>query len=262
MLHPEELRRPGCPTDLELEAVIATEEAALAVHGAHVKGCEHCAARLGWMRDAAQAFNMVVFPSTREKVVRRIMGRGGAWAGWWKWLVPLPIATAAAAAAVVLLVRPPEPKPDYVGVKGLGAPALEVYVGEAGPDGKVRRLADGDVVHPGDGLRFVAQAPGKKVFIVTVDARGQVSKLYPASGTEPVPANGILPGGAVLDAVVGPERVYAVYVPAEVTAIDLREVEAAARLVAEKGGADAVRKMEMLPVEAEQQSVLLEKVAK
>jgi hypothetical protein len=260
MLHAEELRRPGCPTDLELEAVIATEEAALAAHGAHLKDCEHCAARLGWMRDAAQAFNMVVFPSTREKVVRRIMG--GSWPGWWKWLVPLPIAAATAAAAIVLLVRPPEPEPDYVGVKGLGGPALEVYVGEAGPEGKVRRLVDGDRVHPGDGLRFVAQAPGKRVFIVTVDARGQVSKLYPASGTEPVPASGILPGGAVLDAVMGPERVYAVYVPADVTTIDLREVEAAARGVAEKGGPDAVRRMEMLPVEAEQQSVLLEKVPK
>ena len=234
------MRAAGCPTDLELERLLLGEALPCAEHA---RGCALCEARLVEMRALAERFNAMVFPRLRERIAppaRRPLG--------WLWPALMPVA--AVLAAVVLWPR--GPAPDYVGLKG-GRALLEVYVGE-GKEG--RRLATGAQVRPGDGLRFVVTSPTRSAFVFTVDATGRISRLYPAAGPGPAQVDGLLPGGAILDDVTGPERVFAVF-PAD--ELGFEQVEAAVRS-AYAGGADAVRQVDRLPLDALQQSVLLEKV--
>ena len=64
------------------------------------------------------------------------------------------------------------------------------------------------------------------------------------------------PGGAVLDDVTGPERVFAVFPD---RAARFSEIAAAVTQALGEPSAAAVRRLEHLPVELPQQSVLLEK---
>lgn len=242
-------RLPGCPTDLDLELALAGDTEAGRLHGGHTGTCASCGDRLSWMRRAGEAFDARVFPATRERVVRAVVPAKVRWL-W----VAFPAAAACAAAAALVLARPAA---DYVGAKGgdRPSPVLEVYVGEAGHG---RRLEPGDVVHPGDGLRFAIRGAGSKVLLLTLDATGRVSRIYPA-GPVPVPADGVLPGGAVLDAVIGPERVFAVQSDGALT---YEQIEAAVRRALPEVDADSVRLLERLPVDAPQDSLLLEKLPK
>ncbi len=243
-------RLQGCPADLDLERLLAGEAAVRERWEPHTSRCASCTGRLGWMREAGGRFTAQVFPATSEKVAERVARPRRLWA----WL-GAPAAVAAAAAAALLLVptRPPE---GYLGSKGHAAatPGLEVYVGE---HGKGRRVFGGDIVHPGDGLRFVVQTPGQSVFLFTVDATGKVSRIYPSAGAGLVPPDGLLPGGAILDEVTGPERVFVVVAKGPIT---FEAIEAAAQAAVQGRGADAVRRLDKLPLDVPQDSVLLEKV--
>jgi len=245
-MSPIQPRRPGCPTDLELEALLAGERGT-ARHREHAGRCPECAARLAWMRQAGRVFEEQVLPRTWPRVEPRLPQRGRRGRPGWL-LVPLAFASAAAA----LLLLAPRPPGGYVGAKS-GGGAMEIYLSRGGAG---QRVGDGAVVHPGEGLRFVVRAPGRLAMVLTVDARGRVSRLVPAPGAEPPPADGLLPGGAVLDEVLGPERVFAVFLddPSQVEA-----VERAARRAA-GGEADASRRLGRLPLDLEQDTLLLEKV--
>lgn len=241
------MRPAGCPHDLELEQVLAGERIAAAEHAA---SCAHCAERLTAMRAAGEHFRTAVFPRLRDPVA------AAASRPSWRlpWLL-VPVAAAAAVLAVWLVPRV-GPPPDHVGIKGSADPAgptFEVYVGE-GSTG--RRLAPGSAVRPGDGLRFVASSPQRTVFVFTVDARGAVSRLYPADGEAPAVATGLLPGGAVLDEVTGPERVFAVFPD---RSLRFSDVEAAVKRGLGEPGPEAVRRLERVPLDVPQRTVLLEK---
>lgn len=248
-------RQPGCPQDLELERALAGESA-FAAALSHAEGCAGCAQRLSWMRDAGEQFTRRVFPATREAVVQAIQRPPLLTRLLRAWPVALPAAVAAALVVAVApgLLRPPD---DYVGTKGRGAPsplALQVFVDRSG---KAHQLFPGEQVHPGDGLRFVVDAPEREVVLLSIDARGNVSRLVP-SGSARVPATGIVPGGSVLDDVLGPERIFAVELRPGMTVSD---VEAAARQVVSAGGERAVREAGALPLPTAQGTLLLEKVA-
>jgi hypothetical protein len=165
-----------------------------------------------------------------------------------------PLSAAAAAVAIVLATRAPL---DYVGTKG-GGLALTVFVQTA--DG-ARAAADGEAVPAGAALRFRVQpARPCKLWVVSVDAAGQVSRLYPAAGDEPagITSPGPLPGGAILDGRPGPERVFAVCSEGP---MPYPEVERAARAAA-VGGDGALRSasgLGGLPARTAQATVLLEK---
>ncbi len=233
-------RAPGCPSDLELEEFLAGRA------NPHVDGCALCAERLRPMRELGAHFEQVVFPRARARVLdaatkprfpKLVFGL----------LAPL------AAALLFFVFMPRGPRPDYIGDKGgPGRPTLEVYVGE-GQQG--RRLSNGSAVHGGDGLRFVVTSPQRSVFLFTVDSIGHVSRLYPTSGEAPAQLDGLLPNGAILDDVVGPERVFAVFPTGPMR---FSEVEAA--VASAFSGPESLRRVERLPLDASQDSVLLEKV--
>jgi len=171
------------------------------------------------------------------------------------WIAPL---AALAAAAGVALVRAGGPPVNYLGMKGPGL-SLVAYARDASG---ARALADGAAVAPGAGLRFrVRPAQACRLWIVSADAAGQVSRIYPSDGSqgaelragEPV----ALPGGAALDGRPGPERFFAV---CGAGALPLEDVERAARAVGP--GADRVRAargLSGLPADASQATLLVEK---
>jgi hypothetical protein len=147
------------------------------------------------------------------------------------------------------------PGSDYVGTKGFPFTAWL-----ADPAG-ARAVTDGGEVPAAGALRFRVQPPAPcRLWIVSVDSGGQVSRLYPAEGEggAEVRQGGALPGGAVLDGRPGPERLFAVCAPEP---IPFARVKQAARAAA-AGGAGAVRSGKMLPGlprGAVQATLLLEK---
>jgi len=250
MTDPMPARSPGCPQDLDLERALAGEPA-FAATLTHAATCASCTARLAWMRDAADLFARRVLPATRDAVVERLAHRG-----WRRWL-PVAVPVAVAATLAVVLLPTLLPPPNYVGTKGAGVPAplpIQVFVDRSG---KAAEVHTGDRVHPGDGLRFVVDAPDREVVLVSVDARGEVSRLVPG-GSARVPQTGIVPGGSVLDGVLGPERIFAVELQ---PGMDVAKVEAAVRAAVASGGEQAVREASLLPIPASQGTVLLEKVS-
>ena len=248
-------RVAGCPADQVLEQLLAGEALAAERRG-HVDTCAHCAARLEWMREVDRHFTSAVFPRTREAMVERVTAPRWRLPRLWVWLVP---AAVVAAALVLLVVSWRTPPPDYIGLKGGsgGEGTFEVYLGE---NGHGRRLAEGESVRPGDGLRFVVQAPSRAAFVLSVDSAGNVSRLYPSTGDAAGPAEGLLPGGAILDEVAGPERLFAVYPRSEDPPLRFEDVEAAARRAFGGRGPEGVREVERLPLDVPQDTLLLEKV--
>jgi hypothetical protein len=206
------------------------------------------------MQREGEVFQRFVFPATVDRVVARSRPANERMRRWMLAAVPL---SAAAAAALFLLARPSGPPSGYLGVKG-GDLALTVFVDA--PDG-ARAAADGASVPAGAGVRFQVRAKSPcRLWIVSVDATGQVSRLFPATGDAPgeVAQDGTLPGGAILDGRPGPERFFAVCSPQP---LPLVEVERAARTAA-SGGDEAVRVatgLPGLPEGARQATLLLEK---
>jgi hypothetical protein len=243
-------RHLGCPTDLELEALWLREPGAVERHGAHVDGCSDCAHRLDWMRAAEARFRDEVYPATVAAVTAAARPATRARRPWLPWIAALP---AAAALALLLQSSTAQPPDGYVGLKG-DPVALEVFTAEAGG---ARRLSDGDRIPAAAGLRFVAKAPGRTVLLLSVDAAGTVSRIQPPVGAEPHAADGLLPGGALLDGVPGPERIFAVF-PSGSAGFD--EAERAAREAFAGGGPERVRVLRRLPVALDQATLLVEKV--
>jgi hypothetical protein len=235
-----------CPSDLDLELhLLAAAPSRLAPHLAE---CARCRAQLAAMEAAGDEFRREVFPATVDAVVERSVPRRLP-----RWLLAAPLGALAAAAALFLSVRPPA---DYVGAKGATLGMTVLVSDAAGP----RAAADGEPVAAAASLRFeVRSARACRLWLVSVDGGGQVSRLYPMAGeAADVTGAATLPGGAVLDGQAGPERVFAVCAPAP---LPWAEVEGAARAVA-AGGAAAVRAASALgglPRDAAQATVLLEK---
>jgi len=239
-----------CPSDLELERHLLGEVPAVT---AHLAECPLCAARLEEMEREGETFRREVFPATVGEVVARSRPAVIHLRRRWGLLIA-PLSAAAAAVIVFLASRP---APDYVGLKG-GALALAVYVQT--PDG-AHAARDGEAVDAAANVRFhVRPARACGLWILSVDASGQVSRLYPAEGDAAgeLGEATTLPGGARLDGRAGPERVYAVCSPRP---LPYAEVERAVRAAA-GGGAEAVRAARALPglpSEAAQATLLLEK---
>jgi hypothetical protein len=177
--------------------------------------------------------------------------------GWRRpiFLAPIPIA---ALAALLLLVRPGKPPDDYVGVKwGAGEVGLVLFT--AGPTG-VATVGDGAAVFARAQLRFrIRAAPGCNLWIASIDGAGVVSRLFPATGDGSVQVAAgeqDLPGSAILDGRLGPERLYAVCTP---HALPWSELEAGLRRTSVRPGTVRAPAPPALPVGATWTSILLEK---
>jgi len=241
-----------CPSDLALEIfLIKPERSPL---GAHLEACPPCAARIARMRAEGEEFRRVVFPQTVDAVEDAMVKRRFGWK-----LVLAPVsALAVATAAVLFMVRSGPPSDYEYGVKGTGM-ALGVFVNGEGSG--ARAVPDGAAVPASAALRFKVQpAADCWLWIMSVDAKGEISRLYPPKGTPPEKrATGPVPGGAMLDGQPGPERIYAVCAPDETMAWG--EVKAAAAEVA-TGGEERVRAARGLGgslARANQATLLLEK---
>jgi len=241
-----------CPSDLALERhLLSPERSTLA---GHLAACPACAARLETMKRQGEEFLRFVYPATVEAAAER----PSLAKAWRRWLLLVP-ALGGAAALLFLLARPAAPPDDYLGVKGGGPLGLAVFV----QDGASPRLArDGEPVSASAALRFrIRTARPCHLWLLSLDARGQVSRLYPAQGEGGalVERSADLPGGAVLDGQPGPERLIALCAPAP---LGWTLTEQAVRASAGAAGPDAVRRavtVAGLPAGTAQDSLLLEK---
>ena len=236
-----------CPSDLALERHL--QDPARSALVPHLGVCPDCRGRLARKEAEGDEFRRLVYPATvravedaAERAARRRPWRLSLW------LAPL----AATAAAVALLWGPGS---DYVGTKGF--PFTTWLAAPAG----ARLVADGAEVPAAGALRFRVQPPVPcRLWIVSVDSLGQVSRLYPAEGEggADVRQGGTLPGGAVLDGRPGPERLFAVCAREP---LPFDRLERAVRAAAGTGAA-AVRSGKVLaglPRGAAQATLLLEK---
>lgn len=203
-----------CPSDLVLEAWLLEPEGTPLPE--HLATCERCTARLAEMRAQGERFLREVFPLTLAAVEA-----AAAPAPWWRrpWLlVPVLAATAAAA---LLILRPGPPG----GGSGLG---LSVYVQGPGGDRTVR---DGEVIAADASLGVrVRSQKACRLWILSLDDRGQVSRLYPGEGTGGAAVSGQaeIPLGTALDGQAGPRRIWAVCTPSPATWKSLAKVIQAA----------------------------------
>ena len=235
-----------CPSDLALERQL--QDLARSPLAGHLQICPACRERVARMEAEAEDFRRFVYPAT----VGAVEDAAEKAAGRRPWRLSLWLAPVAAAAAVAMLWGP---SPDYVGQKGFPFTAWL-----AGPAG-ARSVGDGGEVPAAGALRFRVQPPVPcRLWIVSVDAGGQVSRLYPAEGEggAEVRQGGALPGGAVLDGRPGPERLFAVCAREP---LPFSRLQRAVRDAA-GGGAAAVRSGRVLPGlprGAVQATLLLEK---
>ncbi|HEU4383393.1 MAG TPA: DUF4384 domain-containing protein [Anaeromyxobacteraceae bacterium] len=237
---------PRCPSDLALERHL--QDPARSPLAAHLPTCPDCRQQVARMEAEGEDFRRFVYPASVE-AVEDAAERA---AGGRRWRLGLWLAPVAAAAALALLWGP---SPDYVGLKGFPFTAWL-----AGPTG-AQAVADGGEVPAAGALRFRVQPPVPcRLWIVSVDGGGQVSRLFPADGDggAEVRQGGALPGGALLDGRPGPERLFAV------CAREALPFSRLARAVQEAagGGAEAVRAGKVLPGlprSAAQATLLLEK---
>lgn len=242
---------PACPSDLALEAYLLEPERSKL--SPHLDGCEGCRGRLARMRAEGDEFRQFVFPATVGAIEEAVKPRRSRLAAWF---APVgALAALAAAALVVVRIAPGGPPPGYTGLKG-GGVGLGVYVNEPGG---ARLVEDGATVPASGALRFEVK-PGAacRLWIVSVDAKGEVSRLYPPQGDATAPRHdGPVPGGAVLDGQPGPERLFALCGRDATTWDEVRRAAAAAA-----GGPDAVRHARALGAplaDAPQSTLLLEK---
>ncbi len=238
-----------CPSDLKLEGhLIAPASSGL---GAHLEGCAPCRERLRRMQEEGEDFRRFVHPATVDAVVAAAGARRPL-----HWIPALATVAAVALAGALVVLRQAPPA-EYLGVKGDGL-QLAVFVGASGG---AWAATDGAQVPASAALRFQVHPAGScHLWIVSIDAVGQVSRLYPADGDGGANAVGAgpLPGGAVLDGQAGPERIYATCTPGPLPF----SVLAAACRAAAGGGKQAVRSaaaLRGLPEGALQASLLLEK---
>jgi hypothetical protein len=243
-----------CVSELALEAYLF--DPARSRLGSHLEACGACRTRLARMEREGEEFHRFVQPRTVDRVVAARAAPGSRWRGWVATLLPAGGLAAAAAAAMLLLT--PRPPADYVGAKG-SALSMQVWAGSA--EGALE-VSDGERVPAAARLRFrVSSGRPCRLWLVSVDAGGELSRLFPAPGEAPATVTGgtTLPGGVALDGLPGPERLYAVCSP---DVLPFEQVERSVR-GALAGRTDALRsgpRLDGLPEDAAQATILLEKV--
>jgi hypothetical protein len=249
---PHAPRPHGCLSDFALDRLLAREldgTAEEAAARAHLAGCARCAGRLA-------AFAAVVAPTPPAPAVtaapparpapalavatappaspRLSVVAGGPRPR--RWMPAAAGVALAAGVAAVFALRPPADDGGG-GTRVKGGATLGVWARRT--TGPIDRIGDGDVVAPGDALRFeVGAARGGFAAVLALDAAGHVSVYAPADGAAMVavaagPA-ATLPGSIVADDTLGAERIVALVCAEPRPLAELRASAAAA--LARAGG--------------------------
>jgi len=242
-----------CASELALEAYLF--DPTRSTLRDHLECCAPCRLRLSRMEREGEEFRRFVEPRTLERVLAGGKPRERRWK---RLLVTLVPAGGLAAAAAAMFLFSPGPPDGYVGAKGSPL-SLRVWAGAG--DG-AREIADGERIPADARLRFrVASGQACRLWLLSVDGRGEVSRLFPAAGDAPATVTGgtTLPGGAALDGQAGPERLYAICSPEP---IPFDRVERALRstLAADDGALRRGASLPGLPAGAAQATMLVEKV--
>ena len=211
-LEPE--RTPECVSDYAFDRWLAGHAAAdqrLAIEQ-HVASCARCSARQVRLQGEREAWRARPVPAAlgASPKPKRVA-------------LPAAAAALALAAAAMLIVRGGPVAPEE-GVRSKGPQSIGFYVKHG--DG-VRRGAHGEVVEPGDALRFLYTSEEDGfIAVLSVDAAQRGAIYYPdeqanaaaiAAGRD-VP----LPLSTVLDDVTGPEQIFGVFCASPVELEPLR----------------------------------------
>ena len=252
---------PRCPLNLALEEYLL--ERTSSKYAPHVATCATCQARVARMEAEGQRFLQYVYPATVGKIEEAASG----WRATWKrWMLLLPIPAAAVMAALLLVTgsgdapEPLVPDVEQTQIKGGGQGSLGLTLFVGGANG-ARPIAEGEAIPAHSAIRFkVTPTKACRLWVVSVDGAGQVSRLFPSTGDvgAEIAKGGALPGGAVLDGSTGPERIFAFCTPKPVAYATVER--AVQRAVA--SGPQAVRSVGIvpgLPDGTAQGSVLIEK---
>lgn len=224
----------GCITDLVFDRWRAGEldPSSIETYEAHLETCERCQRRHDTIEAEAEAFRSE-FPrlnlAAKQPVsqVVELRPKRSRWLGW-----ASAGAALAAAATFALVVSPPanedgagalSEQPGTVRTKGSSHIRFFVKHGD-----QVRRGDDGQVVHPGDQLRFTLTTPRPAyVAIVSLDAARVVSTYYPKSERSAAVGAGrdqALDSSVLLDQTLGKERIWGIFCEAP---FDLEPLRAA-----------------------------------
>ncbi len=174
---------------------------------AHLAACAACHGRRAAAANLDTHFERDVLPRTLGRV-RAKLHDGSPRRPRWRLL---GLSVGATAVAALLIIARPRPQPDaaWNGIKGavpgaLGT-ALSVFVKRGD---KVRVLEPGQPLRAGDAVRFVARLDRPRfVELRARDTAGRERTLFPEGPTAVQLRPGEpLPGGFVVDAAPGPER--------------------------------------------------------
>jgi hypothetical protein len=143
-------------------------------------------------------------------------------------------------------------------VSAKGGPALHLYVRRGD---RVFAAQPRVVLAPGDSVRFVVEPGGHRyLLVVSIDGAGKVSVYHPFEGAASAPLASAprveLPESIVLDRAPGPERIFALFsdAPLSAAAVGQQLQQRAAAAGWEKGG-----DVELALPGTEQASFLFEK---
>jgi hypothetical protein len=165
-------------------------------------------ARLAELRAESEAFLRSVDVDMEVKRIQQRVERAKPEKSpaWWRWLVPAGALAAAAAILLVFLRRDDSPPTldEDIQFKGDGV-ALIIHLATSGQS---QLLDDGDLVKPGDRIRFEVDAPKPGyVAIFGLDGSGKLTLYYPEGeqAAKYDPENRLVPGAIELDATPGDE---------------------------------------------------------
>jgi len=175
---------------------------------AHVAACAACQERRAASTQLDTQFERDILPRTLGRVRAKLHEASPRRRRWW--LIGLGLGAPAVAAALLIIARPRlQPDAPWDGLKGSvpagSATALSVFIKRGD---KVRALEPGQPLRAGDAVRFVARLDRPRfVELRTRDAAGRERTLFPEGPTAVQLRPGEpLPGGFVVDAAPGPER--------------------------------------------------------
>jgi hypothetical protein len=250
---------------LDRHAVGETQGAEALEIDAHAAQCAACSAKLLSCRQEARDFESSSFVAGRVARARALVGARPR--PTLPWVAGGALATLAAAALLVVALEPGRVAPQPPGeasppaaVRSKGGEVFSLVARRA--DGEVIPVLPGEALAAGDAVRFrVALEEAAYVAVVSVDSTPEITLYYPWDGDPEhmdVTPGKYLAGSVVLDEVLGPEQIIAVFCPHP---IGRTELLAAARRALETHGG-RVDALDRLGVACVERPVLIQKVAR